>query len=366
MILKSKNFWANIGKFIILGKFIITYFFLYYFLLINIMKTILDKCEFGNLTLNSRIIRTGLWESQQNDLNAIYDRYERIASSGVGLITSELYSIYPKDKFSEYSFKMASPNFMPMARKVAEICHSYGVPILGQVEFIKFNRGIDLDISVNDLTVEDIRKIQADIISAAQQLQFAGFDGIQLSAGNNFYLSKFINPYYNQREDDYGGNVFNRMRLLLELVKVMKDNLDLHVSCKINAFDGRKDGFDSTESLETCGLLEKVGVDSLQISMPLSPLYFTNKVSEEDKIIDYTNKLIDSVDVPVIVGGGFSDMTHMNELLSSTNMELMSMYRPFVAEGDFLKNWKSKGEGKSRCLKCNNCYRTKTSTCYHY
>lgn len=330
------------------------------------MKDIFDKCKFGDLTLNSRIVRTGLWESQQDDLDAIYNRYEKIASSGVGLITSELYSIYLKDKFTEHSFKMSNPNFMIMAKKVAEITHSYDVPILGQVEFIKFNRGIDLDIAVNDLTVDDIRKIQSDMILAAQRLQVVGFDGIQLSIGNNFFLSKFINSYYNQRDDDYGGSVFNRMRLVLELVKVMKDNLDLHISVKINTFDERKDGFDSKESLEACKLLEKVGVDSIQVTRPLSPLYFTKKLSGEGELIDYTTQLIDSVDVPVIVGGGFNDMLHMNELLNNTNIEFMSMYRPFVSQGDFLKDWKCNSEGKSRCLMCNNCYRTKTSTCYHY
>lgn len=330
------------------------------------MKTIFDKCKLGDLTLNSRIIRTGLWESQQNDLDAIYNRYERIASSGVGLITSELYSIYPKDKFIEHSYRMDSLNFMTMARKIAEITHSYDVPILGQVEFIKFNRGIDLDIQVNDLTVEDIRKIQADIIEAAQKLQFAGFDGIQLSVGNNFFLSKFINPYYNQREDDYGGNVFNRMRLVLELIKVMKNNLDLHVSVKVNTFDERKDGFDAKESLESCKLLEKVGVDSIQVTRPLSPLYFTKKLSGERELVDYTTKLINSVDVPVIVGGGFNNINHMNELLNNTNIEFMSMYRPFVCENDFLKNWKNGTSEESRCLMCNNCYRTKKSNCYHF
>lgn len=330
------------------------------------MKDIFDKCKFGDLTLNSRIVRTGLWESQQDDLDAIYNRYEKIASSGVGLITSELYSIYLKDKFTEHSFKMSNPNFMIMARKVAEITHSYDVPILGQVEFINFNRGIDLDLAVNDLTVDDIRKIQSDMILAAQRLQVVGFDGIQLSIGNNFFLSKFINSYYNQRDDDYGGSVFNRMRLVLELVKVMKDNLDLHISVKINTFDERKDGFDSKESLEACKLLEKVGVDSIQVTRPLSPLYFTKKLSGEGELIDYTTQLIDSVDVPVIVGGGFNDMLHMNELLNNTNIEFMSMYRPFVSQGDFLKDWKCNSEGKSRCLMCNNCYRTKTSTCYHY
>ena len=309
------------------------------------MKTIFDKCEFGNLTLKSRIIRTGLWESQQNDLNAIYDRYDKIASSGVGLVTSELYS---------------------MAGKIAEICHSYDVPILGQVEFIKFNRGIDLDIPVNGLSIEDIRKIQSDIIQAAQKLQLAGFDGIQLSIGNNFFLSKFINPYYNQRTDEYGGNVLNRMRLVLELVKVMKDNLDLHISVKINTFDERKDGFDSSESLEACKLLDNVGVDSIQVTRPLSPLYFTKKLSGEKELMDYSNRLIRSIDAPVIVGGGFNKMDHMNEILNSTEIEYMSMYRPFVCENDFLKNWKMGNSNESRCLMCNNCYRTKKSTCYHF
>ena len=72
------------------------------------MKSIFDKCKFGDFKLNSRIIRTGLWESQQKDLNAIYGRYDKIASSGVGLITSELFSIYPKDKFIEHSQRMDS------------------------------------------------------------------------------------------------------------------------------------------------------------------------------------------------------------------------------------------------------------------
>ncbi|MBO5150701.1 MAG: NADH-dependent flavin oxidoreductase [Methanobrevibacter sp.] len=330
------------------------------------MKTIFDKCEFGNLTLKSRIIRTGLWESQQNDLNAIYDRYDKIASSGVGLIISELYSIYPKDKFIDHSFRMDSLNFMTMAGKIVEICHSYDVPILGQIEFIKYNRGIDLDIDINDLTLEDIRQIQSDIIVAVQKLQIAGFDGIQLALGNNFFLSKFINPYFNQRTDDYGGNTFNRSRIVLELIKVLKNNFKMHINCHVNAYDGRKGGINQNESIEICKLLEKVGCDSIQITRPLSPLYFTKKESEEEKLIDYSEKLISSINVPVILGGGYNNMNHMNELLNNTKIEYLSMYRPFIADETFLKDWKSDGEGKSRCLMCNNCYRTKTSTCYHF
>ncbi len=327
------------------------------------MKDIFDKCKLGDLELNSRIIRTGLWQTQT--MREVYEKYENIAKSGVGLIITELISLYPKDKFSEYSIKSNYPQFMIEAKKLAEISHSHNVPILGQIEFIKYDRGIDRDIDVNDLTLEDIRQIQQDMIVVAQKLKLAGFDGIQLALGNNFFLSKFINPYFNQRSDDYGGNTFNRMRLVLELIKVMKTNLNFHIGCKVNAFDGRKGGIDARESIEICKLLEKVGIDSVQVTKPLSPLYFT-KDANENELIEFSQDLIQHINVPVILGGGFNDMKHMNEVINNTDIEFLSMYRPFVAEENFLEKWKDDGEGISRCKMCNNCYRTKTSTCYHY
>lgn len=327
------------------------------------MKNIFDKCQLGKLKLKSRVIRTGLWQTL--DFDRTYEEYEMIASSGVGLIITELISIYPKDKFSEYSHRINNPQFLIEAKNLAEISHNYDVPILGQIEFIKYNRGIDLDIDINDLTLDDIRQIQSDIIVAVQKLQIAGFDGIQLALGNNFFLSKFINPYFNQREDEYGGNTFNRCRIVLELIKVLKNNFDLHINCRVNAYDGRKGGVDEKESIEICKLLEKVGCDSLQITRPLSPLYFTRKESEEDELVDFCEKLKNEVNLGIILGGGFNEMQHMNSILNNSNIEFLSMYRPFIAEKDFLKEWKMNGEGKSRCLMCNNCYRTKTSTCYH-
>ena len=334
------------------------------FIKLIVMKDIFDNYQIGDLKLNSRVVRTALWQTQ--DIEKVFEKYENIAKSGVGLIITEIISIYPKDKFSEYSFKINSPSFMIEAKRLAEICHAHDVPILGQIEFIKFNRGIDLDIDVNDLTIEDIRKIQSDIILAVQKLKLVGFDGIQLALGNNFFLSKFINPYFNQRNDDYGGNTFNRMRIVLELIKVIKDNFDFHISCRVNASDGRKGGIDYNESIEMCRLLEKVGADSIQITKPLSPLHFTKTVSDEEELLNFAEELIENVDIPVILGGGFNDMDHMNDVLNKSNVELLSMYRPFIAEENFLENWKKEGNGVSRCKMCNNCYRTKTSTCYHF
>ena len=169
----------------------------------------------------------------------------------------------------------------------------------------------------------------------------------------------------NQRSDEYGGNTFNRMRLVLETIKVLKNTTNLHINIRINAFDGRKGGIDKNESLEIAKLLEKYGADSIQVTRPLSPLYFT-KDNKENELLDYTKNLINTIDIPIILGGGFQDMESMNNLLNSSEIEYLSMYRPFIAEENFLERWKKDGFGISRCKMCNNCYRTKTSTCYHF
>jgi len=332
------------------------------------MKDIFDKSKLGNLKLQSRIIRTGLWESQTKNgqlTNEVYRRYENIAKSGVGLITTELISMYNKDKFNDLSHKIYNPNFIGDFKKVTETVHNYNVPILAQLEFVQYNRDIDLNIPVNKLTMEDIRKIQTDHIIAAKKLSFAGFDGMQLALGNNFFLSKFINPYYNQRTDDYGKDTFGRMRIILETIKVIKDNFNLHINCRMNAYDGRKNGITKDESIEMCKLLEEYGADSIQVTKPLSPLYFT-KEAENNELIEYSNELNDNINIPVIVGGGFVDMEKINNMLNSTNIEYISMYRPFVAQQDFLTEWKKNKKGISRCKMCNNCYRVKHSTCYHF
>lgn len=333
------------------------------------MKDVFDDCRLGDLKLKSRVIRTGLWESQMGKRGKIsedvFKRYESIAGSGVGLITSELISLYPQDKFNNLSHNIFRPDFVHDFRRLNDMVHEYAVPIFAQLMFVQFNRGIDLNVGVNDLTLDDIRKIQVDIIGACKKIMFSGFDGVQLNVGNNFFLSKFISPYFNQRSDEYGGDTAGRARILLEIIRVIKDNLNIHINCRINAYDGRKGGITSDESIMMCKLLQEYGADSIQITKPLSPLYFTND-NENNELIDYYQKLKDEISIPVIVGGGFNDKNQVTKLINEKDIDFVSMYRPFVAQPDFLLDWKRGKNIKSRCNSCNNCYRQKTSTCKYY
>ena len=110
--------------------------------------------------------------------------------------------------------------------------------------------------------------------------------------------------------------------------------------------------------------LEKAGADSIQLTArTISYLY---DGAEKNPFLVYVDKLIDAIDIPVILGGNSRDMASMNDVLNHTDVEFMSMSKPFVAQADFLADWKANGEGVSICQSCNNCYSKKTSTCFKY
>ncbi|WP_407378705.1 HisA/HisF-related TIM barrel protein [Methanobrevibacter sp.] len=324
------------------------------------MKSIFDNTQFGRFTLKSHIIRTGLWESQNDGKNLtpeIYERYENLAKNNVGLIISEMISLYSHDRFSDYSHYINYPQFVKEFKELTDVVHQYNVPIFAQIGFINCNVNGKQMMEVNDLTIEDIRKIQADYIIAAKKIAFAGFDGIQLNVGNNYYLSRIMDPFENQRNDNYGGNTYNRVRIVLEIIKLIKQTTDLHVHCRVNLYK------DFDDSVEICRILAENGADSLQVTKFLSPQYFRKTLSNENMLVEFADKVASEVSIPVVLGGGLSDMEKINDLINKTNIQFVSMQRPFVRSHELLTRWKEEGHGESDCKTCNNCYWKKASTC---
>ena len=332
------------------------------------MKDIFDEVSFGDFKLNSRIVRTGTWETETEEggflTPDIFDRYEKIASSGTGLIVSEIFALDYKDRFFPYSTSLNYKGFIKDYKMVSDICHNYDVPILGQLAFFYYDDGDNQKVEANEITQDGIRKLQAEVILAAKKFSFAGFDGIQINMGNNFYLSRFMNPYFNQRNDKYGGNTENRVRISSEIIKVIKKTMDMHVSCRINPWDVRKGGITADESIDIACELEKAGADSIQLTArTISQIY---DKGEKHPFLVYFDDLASAVDIPVVLGGSLREMSKINDVLNNSKVEFVSMSKPFVAQADFLADWKENGEGVAICQSCNNCYSKKTSTCFKF
>jgi 2,4-dienoyl-CoA reductase-like NADH-dependent reductase (Old Yellow Enzyme family) len=73
------------------------------------------------------------------------------------------------------------------------------------------------------LTLEEVRQLREDFVSAALRAEQAGFDGVEIHGAHGYILSQFLSPVINQRADEYGGSLENRARLLFEIVDAVRE-----------------------------------------------------------------------------------------------------------------------------------------------
>lgn len=76
------------------------------------------------------------------------------------------------------------------------------------------------------MTVEDIQFAIAGFVQASLNAQAAGFDGIELHGANGYLLNQFLSTHFNQRDDSYGGSLENRLRIVVETIKAIREAVD--------------------------------------------------------------------------------------------------------------------------------------------
>ncbi|MCI1219605.1 MAG: NADH:flavin oxidoreductase/NADH oxidase [Bifidobacterium sp.] len=119
-----------------------------------------------------------------------------------------------------------------------------------------------------ELTIDEIHGIEDEFRHAAERAVSAGFQMIQLHAAHGYLISQFLDPLSNQRRDEYGGALANRMRFLVEIVDavraVIPDGMPLTV--RVSATDWATNGWNLEETIETARVLKDHGVDLIDVS----------------------------------------------------------------------------------------------------
>ena len=112
------------------------------------------------------------------------------------------------------------------------------------------------------LTIPEIRTIVDRFAQAAGRVRAAGFDAVEILSGTGYLISEFLSPLTNQREDEYGGDLKNRMRFGLEVMQAVRRTVgpDFPVIVRMNGNDFMKGGQNRSE-LQTyaCALQETGG-----------------------------------------------------------------------------------------------------------
>lgn len=112
----------------------------------------------------------------------------------------------------------------------------------------------------------------ADVVQrfarAAQLAEAAGFTGVQIHAAHGYLLSQFLSPLVNQRTDRWGGTIENRARLLIEVVRAVRERVrpGFAVAVKLNSADFQRGGFDADDAKQVVAMLGTLAVDLIELS----------------------------------------------------------------------------------------------------
>ena len=334
------------------------------------MKRTFERVMLGRLELKNRLIRSATWEaladSAGNMDETIYTVYEDLAAGGVGAIISGFTAVADNDHYFEGMARLSNDGLIAQHKRLTDIVHKYNCPIIVQLAMGEYNRDDHRDMEIDALTQNDIETVESLFIDAAVRAGKAGYDGVQIHAAHNFFLSRFISPAYNHRLDEYGGNAENRGRIIVEILSgIRKKAPDLHITMKINCNDFIDGGLTPQDSLAICRLCADSGMDSIEVSGNRTSMPGIHAGKNEAYFKDYALQLAGSVSIPVILVGGHRSIINMEKVLNEGRIEFLSLSRPLIREPGLPARWQSGNTVPAECVSCNMCYRTEGHRCIY-
>lgn len=197
--------------------------------------------------------------------------------------------------------------------------------------------------------IEDVIRRFATTAAIARE---TGFTGVQVHGAHGYLLAQFLSPVTNLREDEWGGPLENRARLLLEIVRATRQAVgdDFPVSVKLNSADFQKGGFDLPDCVRVAGWLAEENIDLLEVSggtyeQPQLFGYQGRAASaaepqrastrrREAYFLDYAREIRAGYPLPMMVTGGFRSRAAMAEALAAGELDVVGLGRPVCIEPD--------------------------------
>ncbi|MCR8556539.1 NADH:flavin oxidoreductase/NADH oxidase [Mucilaginibacter sp. BJC16-A38] len=189
-----------------------------------------------------------------------------------------------------------------------------------------------------ELSIRDINKIKKDFLTAALRAVSAGFDAIELHAGHGYLFHQFYSNIINHRKDQYGGSFENRIRLLIETARGIRDLIPqtMPLMIRISAVDyiEEENAWKIEDSIVLAGILKQIGVDLITASaggfvfLDKSRVFPSYQVPFAEKIKTETGILTGAV-------GAITEAQQANDIIASGKADLAIIAREFLRDPYF-------------------------------
>jgi 2,4-dienoyl-CoA reductase-like NADH-dependent reductase (Old Yellow Enzyme family) len=378
------------------------------------MTLLFSSERIGDVEIQNRFVHSATFEAMADENGKITEkmikRYRDLAKAGVGLIIPGMFYVHPLGQSIAFQASIYSDEMVPGLRELVDAVHAEGSKIafqlnhggrqtskelIGQTPIGASSKGWDPTFLVKprEMTEDDIWEVVEAFGKATRRAAEAGVDGVQLHAAHGYLINQFLSPFFNIRNDEWGGSEENRFRFLKEIVLKVKDNMreGMFLSVKLNGADFTfKEGIAPVLAARYAGWLADLEIDALEVSCGTSCFSFMNMIRGEVPIKELVEFLpmwqkpfgwlmmrgmvgrydleegynLEAAkvikpglgDVSLMLVGGLRRASHMEEILQEGHAEFISMSRPLIKEPSLVRKFR---EGKSEaatCVSCNKCF----------
>jgi len=346
--------------------------------------------KIGDLRLSNRLVRSATWDpiilDHREMVEDVLTIYRDLAAGGVGLIITGGLVVYRDSDPGRFEPPGKTYTYRDLCvdgiEKLASTVHtqSSDCKVFAQLEVGYINAGPSdypspyLSEPLRKLSVGEINDIVAAFVAGTVDMKEAGFDGVELHAAHGGLLSTFLSPYTNRRQDEYGGSVQNRVRIVRDIIEASRARVgDFPIIIKLNGTDYLTGGIDVDNLPALVEEVVQARVDAIEISggmweclaRPESELGFRPAPSPEshtcikspDKqsyFLAYASQI--DIGIPVILVGGNRNVERLEEIVKQGQADFIAMSRPLIREPDLPNRWlEGRGGQLATCVSCNSC-----------
>ncbi len=338
---------------------------------------VVQPLEINGVTIPNRIFRSAHQTTYaQGSVTDQFVAYQEArAKGGVGLIVLETATVHHA---YAAALDASTDRFIGELAKVVSACHRHGTkvfqqlahggvhaPPTGSPPWSPSPNPCDLEGTFPTRVAIEMTKGMIDEVvegfgAGARRVKEGGADGVELHAAHTYLPHQFLSPATNQRQDDYGGSLENRMRFTFEALTAIRDAVgpDYPVGIRVSSSEFNPWGFQPSDIAELVRQLEaRKLINYVSYSIGDSRTYHRTIATTFEKRghqVPYAKEASQGISIPKAVIGRFITLEDAEKTLAAGDADLVGMLRATIADPAHIKKTLA-GEKPRLCISCNTC-----------
>jgi len=342
------------------------------------MSKLFEAFKINGLIIKNRFVRSATVDNLGEKLKVSQrqlDFYSEIARGETGLIISS--GLFPsRDGWAAPGqLGIHDDSMIPELSKLVDTVHQNGGKIIAQLMHAGWFGNPDVsgrqvvgpsatinpanNLKVRELSSDEVYEHVNDFIQAARRAVEAGFDGVQVHGAHGWFVSAFLSPATNLRQDDWGGSPEKRANFVKHIIQGIRQitGPDFPMLIKLGLKDYHPNGKTLAEGIASAKICVEAGLDAVELSEGIEevPFHHIRRDAKNPYYIEECREARKAIDKPIILVGGMRELADIQNIVDGGLADAVSMCRPFIMDQHLVRKFRLGLVSKSACTSCNQC-----------